>query len=298
MSVGGQLRFFGDTFQISKLIGGRRYWRIPVMEGEFLVEEKFGVQRAVAGGNILILGSSATVALEAAELAVEAMRRTPGIILPFPGGIVRSGSKVGSRYKFLKASTNDPFCPSLRGLVSSSLPEEVNSVYEIVIDGLDIAAVEQATRVGIYGGLHSRCPPDRGRKLRRESGKIQNTPAQSSGGGHSGMTTLTLKLQPEAPLEAEAITPDNFLGKSTAAIAGLPVMHGNEPALLGDFFQVDGDGSEEIVLVGDLSRVKSIAAGMTRGRVDYTRRCGHAPGGRNARRRDQGLWQCGRLGRR
>jgi formylmethanofuran--tetrahydromethanopterin N-formyltransferase len=120
------------------------------MEGEFLVENKFGVQRAVAGGNILILGSSATVALEAAELAVEAMRRTPGIILPFPGGIVRSGSKVGSRYKFLKASTNDSFCPSLRGLVSSSLPEEVNSVYEIVIDGLDIAAVEQAMRVGIF----------------------------------------------------------------------------------------------------------------------------------------------------
>jgi formylmethanofuran dehydrogenase subunit C len=81
------------------------------------------------------------------------------------------------------------------------------------------------------------------------------------------MTTLTLKLQPEAPLEGEAITPDNFLGKSTAVIAGLPAMHGNEPALLGDFFQVDGDGSEEIVLVGDLSRVKSIAAGMTRGRV-------------------------------
>ncbi len=147
--VGGQLRFFGDTFQISKIVGGRRFWRIPVMEGEFLVEEKFGVQRAVAGGNILILAGNAAVALEAAELAVEAMQRTPGVILPFPGGIVRGGSKVGSRYKFLKASTNDPFCPTLRGIVSSELPAGVNSVYEIVIDGLDIAAVEQATRLGI-----------------------------------------------------------------------------------------------------------------------------------------------------
>jgi formylmethanofuran--tetrahydromethanopterin N-formyltransferase len=149
VSVGGQLRFFGDTFQISKIVGGRRFWRIPVMEGEFLVEDKFGVQRAVAGGNLLIQGSSPAVALEAAELAVQAMQCTPGIILPFPGGIVRSGSKVGSRYKFLKASTNDAFCPSLRGIVSTELPEEVNSVYEIVIDGLDIAAVEQATRSGI-----------------------------------------------------------------------------------------------------------------------------------------------------
>jgi formylmethanofuran--tetrahydromethanopterin N-formyltransferase len=149
ISVGGQLRFFGDTFQISKRIDGRRYWRVPVMEGEFLVEEKFGVQRAVAGGNFLILGSDPQVTLHAAELAVEAIRRVPGIILPFPGGIVRSGSKVGSRYKFLKASTNDPFCPTLRSLVTTALPEGVNSVLEIVMDGLDINAIEQATRQGI-----------------------------------------------------------------------------------------------------------------------------------------------------
>jgi formylmethanofuran--tetrahydromethanopterin N-formyltransferase len=147
--VGSQLRFFGDTFQISKVIGGRRYWRVPVMEGEFLVEETFGIQRAVGGGNILILGSDAQVTLQAAELAVEAMRQIPGIILPFPGGIVRSGSKVGSRYKFLKASTNDAYCPSLRGSVSTALPEGVNSVLEIVIDGLDVQGIENATRQGI-----------------------------------------------------------------------------------------------------------------------------------------------------
>jgi formylmethanofuran--tetrahydromethanopterin N-formyltransferase len=149
-SIGGQLRFFGDSFQSSKVIGGRRYWRIPVMEGEFLVEERFGVRRAIGGGNMLILGSDLPVTLKAAELAAEAMRRVPGIILPFPGGIVRSGSKVGSRYKFLKASTNDAYCPSLRGVVSSALPEGVNSVMEIVMDGLDANAIERATRAGIH----------------------------------------------------------------------------------------------------------------------------------------------------
>jgi formylmethanofuran--tetrahydromethanopterin N-formyltransferase len=149
ISVGGQLRFFGDTYQISKVIEGRRYWRIPVMEGEFLVEDKFGVQRAVGGGNLLILGKDSNSTLKAAELAVEAIRRVPGVILPFPGGMVRSGSKVGSNYKFLRASTNDAFCPSLRGLVSTALPEGVNSVMEIVIDGLEVSAVEQATREGI-----------------------------------------------------------------------------------------------------------------------------------------------------
>lgn len=149
MPIGGQLRFFGDTFQASKLIGGRRFWRIPVMEGEFLIEEKFGMQRAVGGGNFLILGADADVTLRAAEAAAAAMRQVPGVILPFPGGIVRSGSKTSSRYKALIASTNDAYCPTLRGITATALPEGVNSVLEIVIDGLDVAAVEEATRVGV-----------------------------------------------------------------------------------------------------------------------------------------------------
>lgn len=148
-SVGGQLRFFGDGYQGSKVIAGRRYWRVPVMEGEFLVEDKFGVQPGIAGGNFLILGSEPVVTLQAAELAVEAMQHVPGVIMPFPGGIVRSGSKVGSRYKFLKASTNDAFCPSLRGVVNTDLPEGVNSVLEIVINGLDAQSIEKATCTGI-----------------------------------------------------------------------------------------------------------------------------------------------------
>jgi formylmethanofuran--tetrahydromethanopterin N-formyltransferase len=149
VSIGGQLRFFGDGYQISKVWDGRRFWRIPVMEGEFLVEEKFGIQRSVGGGNFLILGEDPDVTLEATERAVEAMRQVRGVVMPFPGGIVRSGSKTRSQYKFLFASTNDAYCPTLRGLVDSALPDGVNSVLEIVIDGLDVTAVEEATRVGI-----------------------------------------------------------------------------------------------------------------------------------------------------
>jgi len=150
--VGGQLRHFGDRFQASKVVNGQRYWRIPVMEGEFLVQEAFGVQRAIGGGNLLILAESTTHALAAAEAAVDAMRRVPGIILPFPGGIVRAGSKVGAKkYKNMVASTNDAYCPTLRGRdgVDSQLPESVNSVLEIVVDGLDRAAIEQALRAGL-----------------------------------------------------------------------------------------------------------------------------------------------------
>ncbi len=147
--IGGNLRFFGDGFQISKKLEGRRFWRMPVMDGEFLCEDVFGTVKGVAGGNFLILGQTQVTALAAAQAAVAAIRQVPGVILPFPGGIVRSGSKVGSKYKKLRASTNDAFCPTLRGQVNSSLPEGVNAVYEIVIDGVDLSSVEAATRVGV-----------------------------------------------------------------------------------------------------------------------------------------------------
>jgi formylmethanofuran--tetrahydromethanopterin N-formyltransferase len=150
VGVGSALRFFGDGFQASKVIGGERFWRIPVMEGEFLVQEKFGMQKGVGGGNFLILGRSADDALAAAEAAADAMAGQPGIILPFPGGVVRSGSKVGSRrIKSMIASTNDAFCPTLRAVTESALPDGVNSVLEIVINGIDADAIARAMRIGI-----------------------------------------------------------------------------------------------------------------------------------------------------
>jgi formylmethanofuran--tetrahydromethanopterin N-formyltransferase len=149
VNVGGRLRYFGDGWQISKRLEGRRYWRIPVMDGEFTCEETFGTVKGVAGGNIILLGTDPRATLAATEQAVAAMRRCPDIILPFPGGIARSGSKVGSKYKKLRASTNTAFAPTLRGLVRSDLPDNVRCVYEIVIDGLTLEAVERATAAGI-----------------------------------------------------------------------------------------------------------------------------------------------------
>jgi formylmethanofuran--tetrahydromethanopterin N-formyltransferase len=149
IKIGGNLRFFGDGHQISKKLDSRRFWRIPVMDGEFTCEDVFGTVKGVAGGNFLILAATQASGLAAAELAVATMRKVPGVIMPFPGGIVRSGSKVGSKYKKLRASTNDAYCPTLRGSVKSALPDGVNAVYEIVIDGLDQNAVEEATRIGI-----------------------------------------------------------------------------------------------------------------------------------------------------
>ena len=149
LPLGQQLRYFGDGFQASKQIGLRRYWRIPVMDGEFLCEATAGSFRGIAGGNLLIGGRSQLAALAAAEAAVEQMSHVPGIITPFPGGIVRSGSKVGSRYPGLVASTNHEHCPTLKARTATTLSEQTIAMYEIVIDGQKFEQIARAMQVGL-----------------------------------------------------------------------------------------------------------------------------------------------------
>jgi len=143
-------RFFGDGWQIAKRFGGRRYWRVPVMDGEFTIEDTCGVTTdAVGGGNLLLLGRDRAGLLETAEAAVAAIAKVPDVITPFPGGIVRSGSKVGSKYAGAVASTNNAFCPTLRGTTKSELDPDTIAVLEIVIDGLTSKAVADAMRTGL-----------------------------------------------------------------------------------------------------------------------------------------------------
>jgi len=155
LKVGRSLRYFGDGFQKKGLIGGRRVWRIPVMEGEFIVEDSFGAVEAVAGGNFFILAKDRNSGLQAAEEAVKAIKNNVSeVIMPFPGGVCRSGSKAGSLKYKLKASTNHPFCPALKKVVADSqLPEDVDAVYEIVINGLTLEAVKRAMGEGIKAAI-------------------------------------------------------------------------------------------------------------------------------------------------
>ncbi len=150
-ALGASLRYFGDGFQASKVIAGQRYWRIPVMEGEFLVSESVGVGHGVGGGNLVIGAGDEDIALAAAQTAAEAMRGE-GIALPFPGGIVRSGSKVGAlTSKSMPASTNHQLAPTLRAQVDDTLvPEGVGALFEIVIDGVSEGAVGEAMRRGLH----------------------------------------------------------------------------------------------------------------------------------------------------
>ncbi len=154
IKLGGAIRYFGDGWQSSKVLDGIRYWRIPVMDGEFVCEETTGLTKAaVGGGNLLIMGRDRPSTLAAAEAAVAAISAVPDVIMPFPGGIVRSGSKVGSKYEALPASTNDAYCPTLKGRVPSALTPDIGSVLEIVIDGL----TDPAVRAAMAAGLNALC---------------------------------------------------------------------------------------------------------------------------------------------
>ena len=150
LALGKTARYFGDGFQTAKKLGEHRYWRIPVMDGEFVCEDTTGlVTDAVGGGNLLMLGRDRAGLLETCEAAVAAIAGVDDVITPFPGGIVRSGSKVGAKYKGMIASTNDAFCPTLKGAVKTELEADTIAVLEIVIDGLTSAAVAEAMRAGI-----------------------------------------------------------------------------------------------------------------------------------------------------
>ncbi len=147
-----RMHYFGDRYEERCMVGGRRCWRIPVMEGDYLGEERFGTVRGIAGGNFLVMGTDQRSALCAAEAAAGTMKGMDGIITSFAGGIVASGSKVGSKnYRFpMPASTNHLYCPTLKKKIPDSrLPDSVGSVYEIVINGIDEAAVRKAMKNGI-----------------------------------------------------------------------------------------------------------------------------------------------------
>ena len=151
LRVGSSLRYFGDGFQKKAMVNGRKCWKIPVMEGNFIVEDGFGAQEAVAGGNFMIFAENHQAGLKSAEAASDAIRNyAPNVIMPFPGGVCRAGSKAGSMKYKMKASTNHPYCPTLRTLVPDSVvPENVESVYEIVMNGLSLDAIKNAMKQGV-----------------------------------------------------------------------------------------------------------------------------------------------------
>ncbi len=155
LNVGSSLRYFGDGFQKKAMVGGRKCWKIPVMEGNFFVEDGFGAMEAVAGGNFMIFAKTQVQGLKAAEAAADAIRaEAPDVIMPFPGGVCRSGSKAGSLKYKMKASTNEAYCPTLRTIVPNTVvPEGVDSVYEIVMNGLTLDAVKKAMKVGVQAAI-------------------------------------------------------------------------------------------------------------------------------------------------
>jgi formylmethanofuran--tetrahydromethanopterin N-formyltransferase len=274
--LASKLRFFGDGNQKSKLLDGRRYWRVPVMDGEFLCEESFGAVKAIGGGNLLICGPDQRTTLAATQRAVDAISTHREVIAPFPGGIVRSGSKVGSIYKALFASTNDEYCPHLRTKGKSKLRDGVNSVYEIVINGLSANAIAAATRAGIeaaagegtiaisagnYGGnlgkfhfkLHEimQAPAD--------AKPVATTAAPTQPGGY----TLTWRGK-LAPIDGGFLRPDLLGGLDIDALRNTVVRIGKREAKLAEQFNIAGSPGDTLT-VRNLPPLDGIGAGMRGG---------------------------------
>jgi formylmethanofuran--tetrahydromethanopterin N-formyltransferase len=153
--LGRKLAFFGDGFQFRDARHGRKVWVVPILGGEFVIDRRFGYQDGLMGGNLWFLGRDVDSALQAAASAAEAVRGVAGVIMPFPGGIAASGSKAGSRYKFSIASTYEAFCPTLRGKLgeASKVPDGVNSIMEIIINGRDLATISTATQAAIAASV-------------------------------------------------------------------------------------------------------------------------------------------------
>ena len=268
VKIGGALRYFGDGFQIAKKVGDRRFWRIPVMDGEFVCDDRAGVVKAVGGGNILIVATSRAAALEAAERAVAAMRKLRDVILPFPGGIVRSGSKVGSKYKALVASTNDAYCPTLKGQTATALPPEAASVLEIVIDGLTpesrASGYARRYRCRLRRWRCRRHHQHQRRQLRRQAGQV---PIPLAGDhGLSGLT-FRLKAAPSWRLDMSPLTPDRLAGLSSRDIGRIGLLSGNSRIPAGDLFDVTTGDPADIRVQSDSDKLDFIGGGMDRGRL-------------------------------
>jgi formylmethanofuran--tetrahydromethanopterin N-formyltransferase len=149
--LGRKVALFGDGHQFRATRFGRKTWVVPIMSGEFVIDRRFGFRDGIMGGNLWFMAGSPDAALEAAERARDGALSVPGVITPFPGGIASSGSKAGSRYSFLFASTNHPFCPTLKEKLGaeSQVPVGVTSIQEIIINGRDLETVTEATRKAI-----------------------------------------------------------------------------------------------------------------------------------------------------
>lgn len=279
LDLGKRLRFFGDGQQKSKLIAGRRFWRVPVMDGEFTIEETCGAVKAIGGGNLLIGGQDQATTLASARRAVAAIAPLADVITPFPGGVVRSGSKVGARYKGMFASTNDEYCPTLRSKAQSKLRPGVGCVYEIVINGLSQSAIASAMRAGIeaacgpqtlaisagnYGGNLGKFHF----KLHEIMASIETAhkplpPVTPTHGGY----VLTWKSGSLAPVDGSLFRPDTLGQLDRAALAATPVRLGRTQVPLGSLFEIAGQAGGPVLTLRGLPPLARLGANMAGGEL-------------------------------
>lgn len=148
-----QVGHCGDGYEWEENIYGREMIVVPIALPDFKIEKQLGYQSAVMGANFWYMCRTKKGVMEAGNKALEAIREIEGVITPFD--ICSAASKVETNYPWIGPTTNHPYCPSLkpRLKVESLVPDDVNYVPEIVINGLDMDKVEMAMKAGLKAVL-------------------------------------------------------------------------------------------------------------------------------------------------
>jgi len=139
----------GDGYEWTERLYGREMIIIPIMVPDFKIERYLGYGRGVTGGNFWYMCETKKAVLEAGREALKAIGKIEGVITPFD--ICSAGSKAETKFPHIGPTTNHPYCPSLKDRLGeeSKVPEGVNYIPEIVINGVTLKAVKEAMKAGI-----------------------------------------------------------------------------------------------------------------------------------------------------
>lgn len=144
----------GDGFEWVEKRYEREMIVVPIMVPDFLIERYIGYALGVMGANFWIMCKTKETVKKSGEKALEAISKVEEVIAPFE--VCSAGSKPETNFPWIGPTTNHPYCPSLKKRLGkeSRVPESVNYIPEIVINGISMEAVKKAMKAGIEAVLN------------------------------------------------------------------------------------------------------------------------------------------------
>jgi formylmethanofuran--tetrahydromethanopterin N-formyltransferase len=143
----------GDGYEWTEKRHGREVLVVPIMVPDFIIERYIGYAHGISGANFWVMCRTKESVKESGEKALEAVHKVDGVITSFD--VCSAGSKTETRFPWIGPTTNHLYCPSLKKRLgeASKVPDGVNYIPEIVIDGISMKAVKKAMMAGIDAAL-------------------------------------------------------------------------------------------------------------------------------------------------